>query len=1142
MARRILIWLLSLCLSAGLLVGLGAFSGHLMTPGNSGNSAHARDQVPTLGHGMIINEWSQGQGDRKEWVELLTTAGPLDLRGWDLGDSSPGDLTFADHPTWQVVTTGTLIIIYNGGDPDLILPPTDVDDRDGVLVLPHDHPGYFQGSWPALSNSDPADNPHLRDGSGLTIHDFSEAPGSNRHPEAEECTYYQGNTVTGVATEDFWADDMPAVTATPGAGNSDDNREWIALLRGEKPSALPDLYLEKEGPVAVKADTPFAYRLTVGNEGALAASGVIVTDVLPVGLTFNGENSEFPLSRPSPTTLVWSVGTLGPALSETWLLTTTASPGAYGVLTNSARATTSLEESEQTDNVATLSTQVESVDGETHVLIDAVLYDGYEYLDADEAVRLRNVGTGMVDVAGWLLTDGHAGAVTLPAGTALPPGESLWLAKNEAAFRRQFGFAPDIAFSTGWPGFANSGDEVLLLRDDGTVVDGVAYKAGVGEPSWWEGPTVVPYTVPYILPEEGQVLYRRLLQLTGQPVPDSDRESDWAQTRDDILDGRRVQYAGWSVEPFFFTARVTETAVLTVAIAPDNAYEALLHEIGRAQESIQLETLTFENVGLSTALAAAARRGVMVTVLLEGDPVGGITDQERYVCQQLAAAGGSCWFMIRDDVLHIQDRYRYLHSKFAIVDGRRVIVSSENISPNSLPADDKSDGTWGRRGVLLITGAPAVVSRFQAIFADDLDPAAHHDLRPWLAADPVYGAPPAWFQPLTATGGTTYTVRFPQAATFTGTFAFEVLQAPENSLRDRGGLLGLLRRAGAGDTILVQQLSERPHWGPAGSNPVEDPNPRLDAYLDAARRGARVRLLLDSHFEDEESTVGNRATCAYVGELVLREGLPVRCALANPAGLGIHNKMILAEVDGQGWIHVGSLNGTEQAAKGNREVALQVQSDAAYALLAQMFYGDWPHQRWLPVLFHQSRRPASHVLISEVLYDPVGLDDAEFVELVNPTSTPVDVSGWQIGDATDPADFEDVRRIPAGTVLPPQSPLVIAFAASVFRETFGFNPHFEIYPSDPFVPDLIDEPSWGDPAAWLQLGNEGDEVILRDAMGHPVDILTYGTGAYPGIIAAPVISASNHSLERYPYWLDSDDCAADFRDWPLPNPGELPAP
>jgi hypothetical protein len=32
------------------------------------------------------------------------------------------------------------------------------------------------------------------------------------------------------------------------------------------------------------------------------------------------------------------------------------------------------------------------------------------------------------------------------------------------------------------------------------------------------------------------------------------------------------------------------------------------------------------------------------------------------------------------------------------------------------------------------------------------------------------------------------------------------------------------------------------------------------------------------------------------------------------------------------------------------------------------------------------------VLISEVLYDPTGPDDAEFIEIVNPTGQPVDLS------------------------------------------------------------------------------------------------------------------------------------------------------
>lgn len=1126
MKRRIWFWLVSLLLPLASLVALSA----LPVTGRS------RAEWP-----VIVNEWSQGHGDRKEWVELLTTAGPLDLRGWDLGDSSAGDLVFSSHPSWASVMTGTLIVIYNGSDRDTILPPDDYESSDGVLVLPHNDATYFGGSWPAFANSDPADNPHLRDSGGQTVHDFSVAPGSSRHPEGGECSYYQGETVAGVGDENLWANDAAADAATPGAGNSAANRRWIASLRGEQPPALPNLKLEKEGPDAATAGSVIPYQLRLSNAGAVTITGVVLTDVLPPGLTFVGENSVLPFSQPSSGTLRWQVGALAPGVTATWMVTAAADTTVYGVVTNTARVSAPVTESARLDNVSSVTTWIESVEGGVPILIDAVLYDGYEYLDADEAVRLRNIGESTVSLGGWRLSDGGSGRATLPTGTLLEPGETLWLAKDEVAFRRQFGFAPDVAFSSGWPGFSNSGDEVLLLREDGAVVDALVYKDGVGEPGWWQGPPVWPYTVPYILPEAGQVLYRRPVQATGVPVPDSDRETDWAQTRGDVINGRKVQYPGWSVESFFFTEQVTETAVLIVAIAPDNAYDALIEEVARARDSIYLESLTFENVALVTALAEAATRGVTVTVLLEGDPVGGLTDQERYICQQLEAAGGACWFMVRDDEAHIQDRYRYLHAKFMVVDGRRVAVSSENMSPNSLPTDDKADGTWGRRGVLLITDAPGVVSRFQRIFADDADPLAHHDLQRWQAADPYYGAPPPGFVPFLETGGTTYTVRFEQAARFIGTFGFEVIQAPENSLRDEDGLLGLIKQAGAGDTILVEQLSERPHWGAGNSNSAEDPNPRLEAYLDAARRGATVRLLLDSYFDDASGGVSNQATCEYVEEVAARERLRVRCALGNPTGLGIHNKMVLLKLDGRGWVHVGSLNGTEQAAKGNREVALQVQSDAAYALLAQMFSGDWPHRLLMPLVFNHNLRPARHALISEVVYDPPGLDDAEFIELVNPTAEVIDLSGWQLTDATDPADFEDLRRFPPNTSLLPHVPLVIAFSAPAFHATFGVVPDFEIYATDPLVPDLIDDPAWGDPAAWLQLGNQGDEVLLRNASGQVVDVFIYGNGSYPGMVPAPLVSATNHSLERFPYWWDSDDCAANFREWPLPSPGTLPA-
>lgn len=786
--------------------------------------------------------------------------------------------------------------------------------------------------------------------------------------------------------------------------------------------------------------------------------------------------------------------------------------------------------------------------GSSPLLIDAVLYDGYESGDADEAVRIRNVSAGIVDISGWQLNDGEGSTAVIPYTTTLASGQTAWLAKEGTAFQRQFGFVPNFEhtdslpgvpnLSGSWPILANTGDQVMLLDAAGSQMDCLAYEDNPDEDcgSGWVGTAVSPYAPNTSFANEGQILYRAPDQQTGMPLPDTNRAADWAQGNDDVSIGRKVQFPGWDLDEFFWTMQVTETALLTIAIAPDNAYNAIVNQIHSAQTSIQMETQTFENVAIMEALVAARQRGVAITILMEAEPAGGVSDQERYICQQLANVGASCWFMFNDSDQDIYDRYTYIHAKFILIDGERVIVSSENLSPRSLPDDDKSDGTWGRRGVLLITDAPGVVSHVQSIFDRDFAPAAHVD----ITGTHLIGAPPPGFIPVTHTGGITYPVRYFVPTAVHGTFAFELVQSPENSLRSQDALLGMVSRAGDGDVVLVQQLEERPYWGSSLSNPNDDPNPRLEAYIAAARRGATVRLLLDSFF-DTGNPVSNSATCTYVNILAATESLDMACKTGNPTGLGIHNKMVLVWANGRGYVHVGSINGSELASKGNRELALQVQSDAAYTLLAQMFGGDWGYRLHLPILLNNYYPPARHILISELLYNPGGAeDDKEFIELVNPTGHLVNLTSFSVGDAVNPTDFEDVRRFPAGVQIAPGEALVIATAATSFNAEYGFNPDFEILDTDPLVPDMIDDLAWGDPNTFLRLGNSGDEIILRDPNNQVVDAIAYGTGLFPGVVSCNVAATSNISLERYPYWVDRDDCLVDFREWAFPNPGTLP--
>ena len=601
------------------------------------------------------------------------------------------------------------------------------------------------------------------------------------------------------------------------------------------------------------------------------------------------------------------------------------------------------------------------------ILITAVYYDTYLTDEPDEAFRLMNVGGTTVDLSGWTVTDGpNEGTITLQG--SLAPGVSIWIAREAAGFSLEFGFSPAYEYegdtdpavpeltSSGTVALANTGDQ-LMLKNGETIADSVVWEGADPTGTGWSGPTIWPDGGDSTGIErfarleraiegfgfEGQVLYRELDTATALPIADTDTAADWAQATDDPINGKKVQYPGWDLERYFIPAAFAEPTTLTYAVAPDHIYETVLGEINQATTSILYEGYTFKNAHLADAIVArmAAHPAMTVRILLEGEPVGGIDDQEKWICQQIEDAGGSVYFMHTDDATDVHDRYNYQHGKWMILDGETLLTGSENLNYSSMPADDKSDGTAGNRGVWLITDAPSAVAHALDVFQHDLDPANHRDLARWDAPDPNYGAPPPGFTPDYTSGGSAYPIQFPTPLTIQGTIPMEMVQSPENSLRDSDSLLGMVARAGAGDTVLVEQLYEYTYWGATASNPVDDPNPRLEAYIAAAGRGATVRLMLDSVFDDPGDPRGNTATCAYANGLASSEGLDLACKVGDPTGNGIHNKMVLVQVGDSGYVHTGSINGSENSSKNNREFAVQVQSRAAYDYLSRVFWYDW---------------------------------------------------------------------------------------------------------------------------------------------------------------------------------------------------------
>lgn len=1067
---------------------------------------------------LLISEVGWGgtaASSSDEFIELFNpTDQPINLTGWTLN-----------------ATDGTPSIVLDGSVPAYGFFLLERTNDDTVSDISADQ--IYSGS---LSNS--GETLELRDASNTLIDsangDGGSWPAGTGSPDYRSMERVAPEVAAGWQSND--GSETNGVDADGNPINGTAKRENVGWGQVRPDSAELSLSITQSlSPI-----------LIITNTGNLAADNVTISATLSSGAQIASSSFGTP-TRPTPNTYLWQIGSFPPMDAQGGLLQIAVIGDGYYSMTMQVSTTTT--ETNPLDN----SVEWTHLQGNP-ILLNQVHYDAY---NGEEAIQLINLSQTYIPIGGWRVKDSPTGVgAAIPDGAMLWPFAATWLTRDASEFERIFGFAVDYPNLDGtWPTLNDNGDAVLLYDANDNLQDTIVYRAGDTTTVGWSGAAVEPYRGGSF-PIEGQILYRRQDQFSAKPVPDTNSESDWAQSTIDLYTGRKVLYPGWSLDHFFIPPKFSESATLTVGISPDNSFELVKSVIDSAETSLKITALHLTNAELADALIAAVERGVAVDILMEGGPPGGMDDAVRYHCQRIENAGGNCWFMINETDTsipideRIHDRFTYLHSKYIIIDERRVLISSDNFTERSMPFDDKSNGTSGRRGVLLVTDAPNVVLHILQIWWFDFDEDSYYsDILPFSVDHPrygnKYGAPPVNYVPDPPVDGITYTVRYTEPSTFVGTFDFEIVQSPETSLRSVDSLIGLLNQAGAGDTIHAQQLNERPYWGPSSSNPIDDPNPRLEAMLDAARRGADVWLLLDQYhveqFYDPDNPASNPATCLRVNEIARVERLSLRCQLANPTDLGIHNKMVLAEIDGKGYVHVGSINGTEQSSKGNREVALQVQSDEAYQLLAEMFIADYPHRIYLPFIGFQTLASAPYPLISEVLYNSAGADLAEFVEVVNPTSTPIDLSGWSIGDATTPADFEDVRHFPDGTVLQPRQTLVVTINGMAFKSEFSPPSDlllFEIVDSDPNVPNMIDNPDY-DPAAIFALGNSGDEVFLRNPAGEIIDVVTYGSGHHPSVVPAPPVTGANRSLERRPYDIDTDNCANDFFSAD-PSPGELP--
>jgi cardiolipin synthase len=112
-------------------------------------------------------------------------------------------------------------------------------------------------------------------------------------------------------------------------------------------------------------------------------------------------------------------------------------------------------------------------------------------------------------------------------------------------------------------------------------------------------------------------------------------------------------------------------------------FPALLAAIGEAEREVHLESYIFEDDetgrAVAAALAAAARRGVVVRVLVDGFGAPGFADRQH---QPGLLAAGVQALVYRPEIARFRlrrHRLRRLHRKLALIDGRIAFVGGINV-------------------------------------------------------------------------------------------------------------------------------------------------------------------------------------------------------------------------------------------------------------------------------------------------------------------------------------------------------------------------------------------------------------------------------------------------------------------------------
>lgn len=594
---------------------------------------------------------------------------------------------------------------------------------------------------------------------------------------------------------------------------------------------------------------------------------------------------------------------------------------------------------------------IEPINGECpSIRIEEVYYDTYIANDLDEYICLKNPGTAPVDISGYMISDDEglgipSDGIVVLGDLFLNPGEMIFITRNGTDFMSQNGPLPQVSWgsddrtclltSSGIMKLANDNDTVMLRDSRGYVIDTVTWgSAYIPDGVWtthengiWTGPPCPDLGW-------GKVLFRA-------------RDTD-SNTRDDWL-SLRSRYPGQSRFELFEAAEFQD---LTVGVCPDSSSEVLCRALEDAENRVLVNVYEITSGWITSRLIGLHQRGLEVRVLLEGNPVGGISYSEEICISRMVSAGIEVRKMVTDTGRGIRDRYRYDHAKYIVIDIGSIVLSTDNFKDTSFPRPGIG-GHTGTRGWIVNLRSIPLAHDLTNVFNEDWDGPDIEVCDALLETedpvevdmvnqDPIPFSRP-WYEPMYSDD--------------TGTG--QVMVSPDHLYLENNTLLDLIHRSES--EIILELMDIELEFLASGTSRMSIPtmhiddlerygvyaiNPYLEELILAANRGVNVTLLLDGSDFDGDAVPDAQVKMGQIDDVIDKCGVSdnfhlmmhpsPHCSLGGEINM-VHAKGMIVD---RYWVWISSFNWGPTSGLENREAGVLIGSHDAAEYLREVFFFD----------------------------------------------------------------------------------------------------------------------------------------------------------------------------------------------------------